>query len=153
MDPDHHWLLHKMDRGHPHKASHRNSNHAIFGRTYPIYIHRKIITDNSLDFKSKKMIAFYFKYQIQLGHSTSYYPQGNGLVESSNKRLMRIIKKILQENNKDWHTKLIHAVWADRISIKKSIGTFPLHILYVSEVIFPNSLSLPVMILLQEEDA
>ena len=56
---------------------------------------RKIITDNAPAFKSKKMIAFLFKYQIQLGHSTDYYPQRNRLVEYSNKSLMRIIKKLL----------------------------------------------------------
>jgi hypothetical protein len=37
---------------------------------------------------------------IQLVHSTSYYPQGNGLVESSNKSLVRIIKKWLEQNTK-----------------------------------------------------
>jgi hypothetical protein len=35
-----------------------------------------------------------------LGHSTAYYPQGNGLAESSNKTLVNIIKKTLQENKK-----------------------------------------------------
>ena len=69
------------------------------------------------------MISFYFKYQIKLGHSTAQYPQGNGMEESSNKSLMRIIKKLLQENKKAWHTKLIHAFRADKISTKKSIGT------------------------------
>ena len=73
--------------------------------------------------------------------------------ESSNKSLTRIIKKLLQENKKDWHTKLIHAFWDDRISIKKSIGTSPFQLVYGLEVIFPNSLSLLVMRLLQEEDA
>ena len=70
----------------------------------------KIIADNALAFKSKKMVEFCSKYHIQLGHSTAYYPQGNGLEESSNKSLMRIIKKLLQENKKAWHTKLIHAL-------------------------------------------
>ena len=86
---------------------------------------RKIIIDNASAFKSKKMISFYFKYQIKLGHSTAQYPQGNGMEESSNKSLMRIIKKLLQENKKAWHTKLIHAFWDDKISIKTSIGTSP----------------------------
>jgi hypothetical protein len=53
----------------------------------------KIITDNATTFKSKKMEKFCSDYNITLGHSTSYYPQGNGLVESSNKSLTRIIKK------------------------------------------------------------
>ena len=40
---------------------------------------QKIITDNAAAFKSKKMIDFCHKYHITLGHSTTYYPQGNGL--------------------------------------------------------------------------
>ena len=113
---------------------------------------RKIIIDNASSFKSKKMIAFCFKYQIKLGNSTAQYPQGNGMEESSNKSLMRIIKKLLQENKKSWHTKLIHAFRDEKISTKKSIGTSPFQLVYVSEVIYPISLSLPMMRLLQEED-
>ena len=56
---------------------------------------RKIITDNAAAFKSKKMVDFCDKNHIRLGHLTAYYPQGNGPAESSNKSLMRIIKKLL----------------------------------------------------------
>jgi transposase InsO family protein len=65
---------------------------------------RKIVTDNAQAFKSMAMINFCQKYNIILGHSTTYYPQGNGLVESSNKSLMTIIKKVLTENKKAWHS-------------------------------------------------
>ena len=58
----------------------------------------KIITENATIFKSKKMTEFYDKYNIKLGHSTAYYPQGNGLAESSNKSLINIIKKMLEAN-------------------------------------------------------
>jgi hypothetical protein len=58
---------------------------------------RKIITDNAVTFRSKKLVEFCSKYQITWGHSTAYYPQGNGLVESSNKSMVNIIKKMLQE--------------------------------------------------------
>jgi len=37
---------------------------------------------------------------IQVVHSTSYHCQGNGLVESSNKTLVRVIKKLLEDNKK-----------------------------------------------------
>jgi len=114
---------------------------------------RKIITDNEAAFRSKKMVNFCNKYHIRLGHSTAYYPQGNGLAESSNKSLMRIVKKLLQENKKAWHSKLTHALWADQISMKKSIGTSPFQLVYGVDAIFPNSLSLPVRRLLQEEEA
>ena len=70
----------------------------------------KIITDNATSFGSKRMVEFYHRYQITLGHSTAYYPHGNGLAESSNKILVNIIKKLLEDNKKSWHTKLVHAL-------------------------------------------
>jgi transposase InsO family protein len=59
------------------------------------YCPRKIVTDNAHAFKSITMIFFCEKYNIILGHSTTYYPQENGMEESSNKILMKIIKKVL----------------------------------------------------------
>ena len=58
----------------------------------------KIIIDNAAAFGSKKMVELCHKYQITLGHSMAYYPQGNGLAESSNKILVNIIKKLLEDN-------------------------------------------------------
>jgi hypothetical protein len=40
----------------------------------------KIVTDNAQAFKSMAMVSFCHKYNIVLGNSTDYYPQGNGLV-------------------------------------------------------------------------
>jgi transposase InsO family protein len=102
----------------------------------------KIITDNATTFKSKRMEKICSDYNITLGHSTTYYPQGNGLAESSNKSLTRIIKKILQENKKAWHKKLIYALWADRITTKRSIATSPFQIVYGTNAVFPTSLGL-----------
>jgi len=110
----------------------------------------KIITDNATAFKSKKMISFYHKYHITLGHSTTYYPQGNGLAESSNKSLINIIKKLLEENKKNWHKKLVNALWVDRLKKKRSIGTSPYELVYGMEERFPSSLGIPVIKLLQE---
>ena len=55
----------------------------------------KIITDNAQEFKSKRIFSFCHRYHITLGHSTAYFPQGNGLAESSKKIIVRIIKKVL----------------------------------------------------------
>ena len=86
---------------------------------------KRIVTNNALAFKSKKMINFFHKYHISLNHSTAYYPQGNGLAESSNKSLVRIIKKLLEDNKKSWNTRLKYALWANRISTKRAIGMPP----------------------------
>jgi transposase InsO family protein len=85
----------------------------------------KIKIDNAVSFISKRIEKKFNDYNITLGHSMAYYPQGNGLVESSNKILTRIIKMLLQENKKAWHKKLIYALWDDRITTKRSIATYP----------------------------
>jgi transposase InsO family protein len=53
---------------------------------------RRIIIDNNVSFKSKKLVKFCIDYGITLNHSIAYYPQGNDLVESSNKSFIGIIK-------------------------------------------------------------
>ena len=61
---------------------------------------RKIVIDNAKAFTSTKLVKFCSDYNIILIHSTACYPQGNGLDESSNKILVRIIKKLLQDKKK-----------------------------------------------------
>ena len=103
------------------------------------------MTDNVQAFKSIKLNNFCQKYSIILTHSTPYYPQGNGLAEASNKSLVRIIKKMMSENKRIWDSQLIYALWADRVSTKKSIGTSPFQLVYGIDVVTPLQLALPVM--------
>jgi hypothetical protein len=97
------------------------------------------------------MVSFCQKYNIVLGHSIAYYPRGNGLVESLNKSLISIIKKVLSENKNSWHVHLKYTMWANRIGTKKSIGTSPFQMVYGTDVVLPINLALPVMKLWQDE--
>ena len=96
------------------------------------------------------MTDFCHRYQIVLGHSTAYYPQGNGLAESSNTILVNIIKKLLEENKKSWHNKLVHALWVDRLTTKKSIEMSPYQLVYRVDAVFPTNLGVLVIKLVQE---
>ena len=87
---------------------------------------------------------------INLKQSTPYYPQGNGLAESSNKNIVNSIKKILFENKRSWDTKLKFALWADRVTIKKSIGTSPFQLVYGVDAVFLVQLVAPVIKFMQE---
>jgi transposase InsO family protein len=73
----------------------------------------EITTDNAKDFSSIALNEFCFKYGIILSHSSNYYPQGNGLSESSNKNVMNIVKKIIGENKKSWDRKIKYSLWVD----------------------------------------
>ena len=76
-------------------------------------------------------------------YSENYYPQGNGLAESTNKNLLKILKRSIAENHRNWHTVLHQALWADRVTPKSSIGNSPLFLVYEVDVILPPSLFLP----------
>jgi len=86
------------------------------------------------------MVDFCAKYNIVLGHSTAYHPQGNNLAESSNKSLVNIIKKVLEANKKNWHKKIINALWVDKVSTKKLIGMSCFQLVYGVDTIFPSLL-------------
>jgi len=88
---------------------------------------------------------------IKLVYSTSYYAQGNGLAESSNKSLIRMIKKLLEDTKKNWDSKLKYALWADRVTTKKSTRNSPFKLVYGTEAVSPIQLTLPVVKFLQEE--
>jgi hypothetical protein len=75
-------------------------------------------------------------------HSTPYYPQGNGLAESSNKSLINIIKTLLEDNKKAWDSKIKFSRWDDMVTTKRSLGVSPFQIVYGVEAIFPSQLAL-----------
>jgi transposase InsO family protein len=105
----------------------------------------KITTDNAKAFSSYALVEFCFKYGIVLSHSSNYYPQGNGLAESTNKNLMNILKKVVGENKKSWDRKIKYAVWADRITTKTSTGKTPFELVYGLEAKLPVNLQIPIL--------
>ena len=90
-------------------------------------------------------MEFAIKRGFKLKYSENYYPQGNGLAESTNKNLI----KIIDQNQKNRHKSLIFSLWADRITHKASIGTSPFNLVYGKEVVIPSNLALPSLALVQ----
>jgi hypothetical protein len=105
---------------------------------------KRLVIDNATAFKSDALVDMCKSMGIQLVHSTPYYPQGNGLDESSNKSLIRIIRNLLEENKKNWDSKPKFSLWADIVTIKKSIGTSPFKLVYGTDAIFPIQIVLLV---------
>jgi len=57
----------------------------------------------------------------------------------------------LEDKKKNWDSKLKFALWADRVTNKKTIGNSPFKLVYGVDVVFPIQLILPVAKFLQEE--
>jgi hypothetical protein len=113
----------------------------------------KIITDNGPAFISAKLTRFLAKLGVNHFTSSAYYHQGNGQVKSTNKNLVRIIKRLIEDNPRQWHTLLTYALWADRTTTKVSTGCTPFQLVYGQESIFPTELgpsSLRLMLQVEE---
>ena len=91
---------------------------------------KRIIIDNAMCFRYEEFHQFYDKYSITRSTSSPYHPQGNGQAKSYNRSLLKIIKRILDDNKKAWDSKLSSAIWVDRVIVKKEIGTTPFDIVY-----------------------
>ena len=63
---------------------------------------------------------------------------------------MNSIKKMLFQNKRTWDIKLKYALWEDRVTVKKSIGTSPFQLVYGTDAIFPVQLSFPITKFLQD---
>ena len=72
----------------------------------------------------------------------------NGAVESSNKNLTKIMKKMV-ETHKDWHDKLPYALWAYRTSVQTSTGVTTYLLIYGMEVVLPIKIEIPSLQILR----
>ena len=61
-------------------------------------IPQTLTTDQGTSFISKEVRAFAESYKIKLLNSSPYYAQANGQAESSNKILIKLVKKKIEEN-------------------------------------------------------
>ena len=81
----------------------------------------KLISDQGSHFLNVVIHDLTAHYAVVHKKSTLYYPQANGLAESTNKTLQNVLKKIVNEHRTNWDTKLHSALWAYRTSYKTSI--------------------------------
>ena len=86
------------------------------------------------------MNNFFFNHGIVLSHSFNYYPQGNGLAESTNKNLVRLLKRMEGEYKKNWENKLKYALWADRTMVKRITRKSMFEIVYGQDCRLPINL-------------
>ncbi|XP_028126237.1 uncharacterized protein LOC114322975 [Camellia sinensis] len=92
-----------------------------------------ILLDNGTPFKNKYVKSFLETYQVKYHKSTPYYPKGNGQAEATNKTLIRILSKIMDEFGGTWSEQLIVAQWAYRTSKRKPTRATPYSFVYGSQ--------------------
>jgi hypothetical protein len=98
---------------------------------------------NTTYFSSLNLYEFSLEKGIILKYSSNYYPQGKGLVESTNKNLIWILKRVVVDHQRNWHNSLSNALWDDHITPEASIGTSPYFLVCGKEVVLPSNIYLP----------
>lgn len=109
-----------------------------------------IISNNYLAFISLKIFVWSVKNNIFLNTSSNYYLHGNGQEESTNKNLIKIIKKNIEDNQRTWHEKLKLALWDDRITPKRATSCSPYVLTYGKEAKLPIFVEFPTLNFIKE---
>ena len=108
--------------------------------------------DQGSSFISKEVHDFTELYKIKILNSSPYYAQANGQAESSNKILISLIKKKIEENPRRWHEVLSEALWAHRISRHGATKVTPFELVYGQEVVLPIEVNLDAYRLAKQND-
>jgi hypothetical protein len=88
--------------------------------------------------------------KIKLLSSSPYYTQANCQTESSNKTLIKLIKKKIEENPKRWHNVLSGALWAHHISKHSATKVTPFELVYGQEAILLVEINLDALRITQQ---
>src|SRR5512139_3105533 len=115
-------------------------------------ISQTLTMDQGASFMSKEVKSFTESYGIKLLSSSPYYAQANGQAESSNKTLLKLVKKKIEEHPKRWHEVLSEALWAHRISKHGATKVTPFELVYGQEAILPVEINLGSLRYIKQDD-
>ena len=109
-------------------------------------------SDQGSSFITKEVRDFAESYKIKILNSSPYYAQANGQAESSNKVLIKLIKKKIEENPRRWHEVLSEALWAHHISRHGATKVTPFELVYGQEAVLPVEVNLDAYRLAKQND-
>jgi len=92
---------------------------------YCFGIPQTITTDQGFVFLAEEFKKIIEEMGITLIQSSPYYAQANGQAEASNKSLIKLIKRNIDEYPKQWHDRLVEALWAYRMSCHSATKCTP----------------------------
>jgi transposase InsO family protein len=109
---------------------------------YRFGIPQTITTDQGTQFTSLEFREFAESMGIKLLNSSPYYAQANGQAETSNKIMIMIIQKKIDQKPKRWHSALNEALWAYRMAPHGATRTSPYKLVYGHHDVLPWEMQL-----------
>jgi transposase InsO family protein len=108
--------------------------------------------DQETSFVSKEVREFAELYKIKLLNLSPYYAHANGQAESSNKTLIKLIKKKIEENLRMGHKFLSEALWAHHILRHGATKVTPFKLVYSQEAVLLVEVNLDAYRLAKQND-
>jgi hypothetical protein len=102
---------------------------------YRFGIPQTLTIDHGPSFMARKFKEFAGSLGIKLLNSSPYYTQANGQAEASNKIVIGLINKKIEENPRRWHEVLSEVLWAYRVSKHGAIKVTPFELVYGQEAV------------------
>lgn len=96
----------------------------------------QITTDNGTEFQDAVRILAY-QYGIPIIRISPYNPGANGMIERGHRTWINSIWKLCGKNKSHWSRWFYAALWADRVTTRRSTGFSPYHLLYGKPHVFP----------------
>jgi hypothetical protein len=107
---------------------------------YRFGIPQTITTDQGTQFTSSEFTEFTESMGIKLLNSSPYYAQANGQAEASNKIMIKIIQKKIDQKPKRWHSVLNEALWAYRMAPHGATKPSPYELVYGHHAVLPREM-------------
>jgi len=102
---------------------------------YRFGIPQTITTDQGTMSTLGEFDEFTINMGIKVLNSSHYYAKANGQAEASNKGIIKLIKRKIDENPKQWHTVLIEALWSYWMACHGAIKASPYQLVYGHDVV------------------
>jgi hypothetical protein len=100
----------------------------------------QITSDNGGEFEGAFEILMK-KYGIPLVKASPYHPQGNGMIEHGHSTWINSIWRLCEHKKHHWSQYFYAALWADRVTTKRTTGFSPYFLLYGKAPLFPFHIS------------
>jgi transposase InsO family protein len=97
---------------------------------YRFGIPQTITIDQGTQFTSSEFREFAESMGIRLLNTSPYYAQANGQAEASNKIMIKIIQKKIDQKPRWWHSVLNEALWAYRMAPHGATKSSPYELVY-----------------------
>ena len=118
---------------------------SLKGKEWIRFIYRQIIcrygisglmvADNQLN--TAAAISFMNKYRFHIAFTSAHHPQSNSVVERGHKPIKDAIVKLCGNDTKKWVQYFYPALWADRITVRRSTGYSPYYLVFGQNCVLP----------------